>query len=123
MNTQIQEVTGAVTTANALKMAIKALEQAKEQLEKYWDEDINRGYDIEEMDDSPILLCEDTINACKEALASNSEALEAEQVREDTRDKEFVGLTDDEVHQLHRQHSLYKPTIRKIESMLKEKNI
>jgi hypothetical protein len=52
----------------ALKMAIEALEQAKKQLTKYWDEDIKRGYYIEEMDDSPILLCGDAINACKEAL-------------------------------------------------------
>jgi hypothetical protein len=57
-----------MTKDEALKMAIEALEQAKEQLEKYWDEDIKRGYYIEEMDDSPILLCGDTINACKEAL-------------------------------------------------------
>jgi hypothetical protein len=61
-----------MNTQEALKMAIEALEQAKEQLEKYWDEDINRGYDIEEMDDSPILLCEDTINACKEALEAEA---------------------------------------------------
>jgi hypothetical protein len=60
----------------ALKMAIEALEQAEKQLKEYWNADIKRGYDIEEMDDTPILLCKDTINACKEALASNCEALE-----------------------------------------------
>jgi molybdopterin converting factor small subunit len=64
-------------TQEALKMAIEALEQAKEQLGKYWDEDINRGYDIEEMDDSPILLCGDTINVCKEALEAKQETWQA----------------------------------------------
>jgi hypothetical protein len=64
MNTQTQE---------ALKMAIEALEQAEEQLKKYWNEDINRGYYIENMDESPILLCEDTINVCKEALEQPAE--------------------------------------------------
>ena len=59
MNKQAQE---------ALKMAIEALEQAEKQLEKYWDEDIKRGYYIEEMDDSPMLSCGDALNACKKVL-------------------------------------------------------
>jgi hypothetical protein len=87
-------------TQEALKMAIEAME-----------------YNIEwyNIGDTGIDKSEEAINACKEAL-------DTEQVRKDARDKEFVTLTDDEVHQLHRQHSLYKPTIRKIEAMLKEKN-
>ena len=52
----------------ALKMAIEALEQAEKQLIDYWNADIKRGYYIEEMDDTPILLCKDTIESCKEAL-------------------------------------------------------
>jgi hypothetical protein len=39
-----------------------------------------------------------------------------------THPHQWQGLTDDEVHQLHKEHFLYKPTIRKIEVMLKEKN-
>ena len=39
-----------------------------------------------------------------------------------THPHQWQGLTDDEVNELHKQHSLYKPTIRKIEEILKEKN-
>jgi hypothetical protein len=66
MNTKTQE---------SLEMAIEALIQAHKQLGKYWDADIKRGYDIEEMNDSPMLSCRDAIRACKEALATNEESL------------------------------------------------
>jgi hypothetical protein len=58
----------AMNKDEALKMAIEALEQAEKQLIDYWNADIKRGYYIEEMDDTPILLCKDTIESCKEAL-------------------------------------------------------
>jgi hypothetical protein len=82
MNTQdktslslTQEVTGAVTTANALKMAITMLEG----IEVVFLRDLSEH--------NPLKINSiEAINACKEALASNSEALEAEQVcQEDSR--------------------------------------
>jgi septation ring formation regulator EzrA len=92
-------------TQEALKMAIEALEQAKEQLEKYWDEDINRGYDIEEMDDSPILLCGDTINVCKEALEQpdNMVAVPADKLEKMQKElkrlrKKVQAVKDDEIN-------------------------
>jgi len=131
-----------MTKDEALKMAIDALEQAEKQLKKYWNADIKRGYDIEEMDDTPILLCKDTINACKEALEQPAQepvawmyenhnikkyqehrdaslvlqygyqeiplyphsTLDSTPAHQDgtspseARDKEFVTLTDDEIH-------------------------
>jgi hypothetical protein len=54
MNTQTQEVTGAVTTANALKMAIEALQNISESLTEkqvWFSSDVDKA-----------------INACKEAL-------------------------------------------------------
>ena len=51
MNTQTQEVTGAVTTANALKMAIKEMTDAIPHLDVHFDDYF------------------EAIQACKEALA------------------------------------------------------
>ena len=131
----------------ALKMAIEALEQAEKQLEKYWNEDINRGYDIEDMNESPIILCEDTINACKEALEQPAQepvawmskmgsftaiAETKKQLPKGTEPiplythpaQSWQGLTDDEIGQIivNSKSLLAIDFYRAIEQALKEKN-
>jgi hypothetical protein len=130
----------------ALKMAIEALEQAEKQLEKYWNEDINRGYDIEDMNESPIILCEDTINACKEALEQPAQEPVAwmskmgsftaiaetkkqlpkgtEPIPLYTHPHQWQGLTDDEIDKIvvNSETLLAKDIARAIEQALKEKN-
>ena len=101
----------------ALKMAIEALEQAEKQLTKYWDEDIKRGYYIEDMDESPILLCEDTINACKEALnIANCDLKQPEQEPEFDL-KDLAGSAHEEAMSFGLDRNLFERYFKKIANL------